>query len=70
MNITGEDDMPYKIRFQGCGSTSVCARSRAHALIVAKDLQQRGRTHIVISGPDGTVLTSPPAPPGETALNA
>lgn len=57
--------MPYKIRFEGCGSTSVCARSRAHALLVAQDLKQRGRTNIVISAPDGTALAPPP---GETAL--
>lgn len=57
--------MLYKIRFEGCGSTSVCARSRAHALLVAKELQQKGRTNIVISAPDGAMLTPLP---GETTL--
>ena len=52
----------YKIRFEGCGSTSVCARSRAHALLLADGLVQRGRTNVVISSPDGTRVTPSASP--------
>jgi len=54
--------MSYRIRFEGCGTTSVCAQSRAHALTLAKDLARRGRINIVIQGPDGATLAPPPEP--------
>jgi len=48
--------MSYRIRFEGCGTTSICAQSRAQALMLADGLVQRGRTNIVISAPDGSIL--------------
>jgi len=53
--------MSYRIRFEGCGTTSVCAQSRTQALTLAKGLMQRGRTNVVIQGPDGSTL-APPEP--------
>ncbi len=46
--------MPYKIRFEGCGSTTVRARSHPDALMIARGLIVRGRRNVVISGPDGS----------------
>ena len=46
--------MDYRIRFEGCGSTTVCARSHPDALTVARLLLSRGRRNVVICSPDGS----------------
>lgn len=48
--------MAYKIRFDGCGSTTVCARSHPDALMVARGLIARGRRNVVIAAPDGSMM--------------
>ncbi len=53
--------MPYRIRFEGCGSTTVCARSQPDALSIARGLISRGRRNVVIRAPDGSMMTADPA---------
>ncbi|MGE4409631.1 MAG: hypothetical protein EP321_09905 [Sphingomonadales bacterium] len=52
--------MPYRIRFEGSGTTVVCAHSQPDALLIARDLIRRGRKNVVISTPDGGRLIADP----------
>lgn len=48
--------MSYRIRFEGCGTTTVRARSHPDALAIAAGLLRRGRKNVVIAAPDGSVV--------------
>ncbi|MPT47201.1 MAG: hypothetical protein E2598_02120 [Sphingobium sp.] len=53
--------MSYSIRFDGCGTTTICAPSRAAALEIAEGLRQRGRRNIIIRAEDKPAQTPAPA---------
>jgi hypothetical protein len=48
--------MSYIIRFEGIGSTSVCASSLQEALTHAEMFQQQGRKNVVLGEPGSKIV--------------
>ena len=48
--------MPYRISFDGAGSTAACAHSPRHAIELAELFARRGKTNVTIGCAEGDPL--------------
>lgn len=48
--------MPYRITFEGLGTTAVRARAPNEALAIAEAFAERGERNVIVTGPHGERL--------------